>query len=52
MGTGAGKVIRVAAPAVQLKYGGEQSIDGTIGIALDLVFTHDQGDDEFAITFS
>lgn len=52
LGTGAGKVIRVAAPAVQLKYGGEQSIDGTIGIALDLVFTPDQGDDEFAITFS
>lgn len=52
LGTGAGNVLRVAAPAVQLKYAGEQDIDGTIGQALDLVFCHDQGDDEFAITFS
>jgi hypothetical protein len=52
LGAGTGNVLRVAAPAVQIKYGGEQNISGTIGIALDLVFCHDQGDDEFAITFS
>jgi len=52
IGNGAGRVLRVAAPAVQLKYGGEQDISGEMGIAIDLVFTYDQGDDEFAITFS
>ena len=52
IGNGAGRVLRVAAPAVQLKYGGEQDISGEMGIAIDLVFTFDQGDDEFAITFS
>ena len=49
---GAGRALRVAAPAVQLKYGGEQDINGEMGIAIDLVFTFDQGNDEFAISFS
>lgn len=52
MGTAAGEVLRIAGPAVQVKYGGEQDIEGVIGLTLDLVFTADQGDDEFAITFS
>lgn len=51
IGDGAGRYLRVAAPKVQLKYGGEQDISGEIGIAVDLVFTPEQGDDEFAITF-
>jgi hypothetical protein len=52
IGNGEGRNLRVAAPAVQLKYGGEQDINGEMGIAIDLVFTPDQGDDEFAIMFS
>jgi len=52
IGNGTGRALRVAAPAVQLKYGGEQDINGEMGIAIDLVFTYDQGDDEFAVTFS
>lgn len=47
-----GRTMRVAAPAVQIKFGGQQNIDGEIAINLDLVFTPDQGDDEIAITFS
>lgn len=52
LGTVAGSIIRVAAPKVQIKYGGEQDIDGVLGIVLDLVFQTDQGADELAITFS
>lgn len=47
-----GERLRIAAPNVQLKYAGEQDVDGELGSALDLVFTPDQGDDEVAITFS
>ena len=52
MGSTAGSILRIAAPSVQVKYAGEQDIDGVIGLALDLVFVADQGDDEIAITFS
>lgn len=51
LGATAGDILRVAAPAVQIKYAGEQDIDGVIGANLDLVFAVDQGDDEFAISF-
>jgi len=47
-----GRTLRIGGPAVQLKYAGEQDVDGELGMNLDLVFCHDQGDDEIAITFS
>jgi hypothetical protein len=49
--TAAGRVMRIAAGKVQLKFGGDQDIDGTLGAQLDLVFIPDQGDDDIAITF-
>lgn len=52
IGSAAGETLRIAAPTVQLKYAGQQNIEGEIGMALDLVFAKDQGDDELAITFS
>lgn len=51
MGSGAGEILRIAAPKVQLKYAGQQDVDGTLGSAFDLVFVGDQGDDEIAIIF-
>lgn len=44
--------LKLAAPAVQFKFAGEQDIDGDIGMAFDLIFTADQGDDEFAFTWT
>lgn len=41
----------LSGPAVQLKYAGEQDIGGNIGMAFDLIFTADQGDDEFSFTW-
>lgn len=46
-----GDILRIAAPAVQIKFAGQQDIDGILGTAFDLVFTGDQGDDELAIIF-
>lgn len=52
IGKEAGKTLRVAGPAVQLKYAGEQDINGTLGVNIDLVFQNDQGDDEIAFIFT
>lgn len=52
LGSAAGQIVRVVAPKVQIKYAGEQDIDGILAIALDLVFTPDQGDDDVAFIFS
>ena len=52
IGSAAGEVLRIAGPKVQIKYGGEQNIEGVLGVNLDLVFTPDQGDDEIAFTFT
>lgn len=51
MGNQPGEILRIAAPKVQLKFAGQQDIDGTLGAAFDLVFVGDQGDDEVAIIF-
>lgn len=51
MGNQPGETLRIAAPAVQVKYAGEQDIDGEIGLSLDLVFVFDQGGDEIAISY-
>ncbi|MBO6789516.1 MAG: hypothetical protein JJ894_03165 [Dinoroseobacter sp.] len=51
LGSVAGDIVRVAAPAVQIKFAGEQDIDGTMGANLDLVFTPVSGDDEIALIF-
>lgn len=52
LGTEAGDLLTVQAPAVQIKYAGEQDIDGTLGVNIDLVFTPDQFDDEIAFIFA
>lgn len=52
LGTQAANILTVHGPAVQIKYGGEQDIDGVLGVNLDLVFTPDQGDDEIAFIFT
>ncbi len=44
--------LRIAAPKVQIKFGGETDIDGELGAILDLVFVPDQGDDELSIIFT
>lgn len=41
--------LRITGPSVQMKFAGEQDIDGELGANIDLVFTPDQGDDEIAI---
>ena len=51
LGTEAGKRLRIAAPAVQMKFAGEENIDGDLGASIDLVFPADQGDDEILIEF-
>lgn len=53
LGREAGKIITVTAPKVQIKYSGEQNINGDLGVSLDLVFQPTgAGDDEIEIRFS
>lgn len=51
LGTVAGSRLRIAAPKVQMKYAGEENVDGSLGMNLDLVFQPDQGNDEIAFVF-
>lgn len=51
LGKDAGKKLRIAAPKVQMKFAGEENIDGDLGASIDLVFQPDQGDDEILIEF-
>lgn len=43
--------LMISAPKVQIKYAGEQDVDGDLCINLDLVFQPDAGDDEIEIRF-
>lgn len=53
LGQTPGKIISVSAPKVQIKYAGEQNLNGDLGISLDLVFQPTgAGDDEIEIRFS
>ncbi|ANT39915.1 hypothetical protein RGUI_0842 [Rhodovulum sp. P5] len=52
LGQTAGSILTVTAPRTQIKFSGEQEIDGDLGISLDLVFEPDSGDDEIEIRFS
>ena len=51
LGTVAGKTISISAPKVQIKWAGEQDIEGDLGINLDLVFRPSVADDEIEIRF-
>lgn len=51
LGTTVGKILGISAPKVQIKWAGEQNIDGDLGITLDLVFLPDLGNDEIEIRF-
>lgn len=42
----------VSAPKVQIKWAGEQDIEGDLGINLDLVFEPDAGNDEIEMRFA
>lgn len=53
IGRTAGQTIQVSAPRVQIKYAGEQDINGDLGITLDLVFQPTgAGNDDIEIRFS
>ncbi len=53
LGRTAGQILTVSAPQVQIKYAGEQNLNGDLGIALDLVFRPTgAGNDEIEIRFS
>lgn len=53
LGTVAGATVSVSAPQVQIKYSGEQNINGDLGISLDLVFRPTgAGNDEIEIRFA
>lgn len=51
LGKVAGQKIRISGPKVQLKFAGEEDIDGDLGASIDLLFLPDQGDDELMIQF-
>lgn len=51
LGKEVGRKLRIAAPKVQMKFAGEENIDGDLGASIDLVFLPDQGDDEIIIEF-
>ena len=51
LGTAANTTISISAPKVQIKWAGEQDIEGDLGINLDLVFLPDAGNDEIEIRF-
>lgn len=50
-GTAAGEKIRISGPKVQIKFAGEEDIQGDLGATLDLVFQADQGNDDILIEF-
>lgn len=52
LGTVAGRTIQVSAPQVQIKYAGEQDINGDLGVTLDLVFLPDGTGTDIEIRFS
>lgn len=53
LGKTAGKILTHSAPRVQIKWAGEQDIEGDLGINLDLVFLPTAaGDDEIETRFS
>lgn len=52
LGKVAGQTIQVSAPKVQIKYAGEQEINGDLGITLDLVFQPDGTGNDIEIRFS
>lgn len=51
LGKEAGQIVRITAPRVQLKFAGEEDIEGDLGASVDLVFLPEQGDDEILIEF-
>lgn len=52
LGKVAGEILTVSGPKVQIKWAGEQEIDGDLGVNLDLIFQPDAGDDEVEIRWS
>ncbi len=50
-GTAVGQTLAISAPKVQIKWAGEQDIDGDLGLNLDLIFLPDQGNDEIEMRF-
>lgn len=53
LGRTAGQIIQISAPKVQIKYAGEQDINGDLGVTLDLVFQPTgAGNDEIEIRYS
>lgn len=53
LGKTVGQTIQISAPKVQIKYAGEQNINGDLGITLDLVFqATGVGSDELEIRYS
>lgn len=53
LGKVAGQTIQISAPQVQIKYAGEQDINGDLGVTLDLVFQPTgAGNDDLEIRFS
>lgn len=51
LGTVAGSTLAMSSPKVQIKWAGEQDIEGDLGINLDLVFLPYAGNDEIEIRF-
>lgn len=52
LGKEVGQTLTIAAPKVQIKWSGEQDIEGDLGITLDLTFLPDLGNDDIEIRFS
>ncbi|WP_304616976.1 phage tail tube protein [Paracoccus sp. (in: a-proteobacteria)] len=53
LGRDAGTVLTISAPQVQIKFAGEQDIEGDLGVTLDLVFLPTAaGNDDIEIRFS
>ena len=51
LGKTAGQKVRITGPKVQIKFAGEENIEGDLGASLDLVFLPEQGDDDILIEF-
>lgn len=51
LGRSAGQYLEIAAPKVQMKYAGVENLEGSLGLAIDLVFLPSAGDDEISIIF-
>lgn len=52
LGKVAGQTLTITAPKVQIKWSGEQDIEGDLGITLDLTFLPLLGNDDIEIRFS